>query len=132
MYKVIYRMIYLLPWLLFSLVIIYFSNQAHIDFLDNTFYLSDKLLHFAAYFCYGLTVQFALINSNNYNQKKFIVTVIIIGSLFGVSDEIHQYFIEGRSSEIFDWIADTLGIASSLLLKNFVLWIKNRVEVIIR
>lgn len=132
MYKVICRVIYFIPWLLFSLTIIYFSNQESIDFLDDTFYLSDKILHFIAYFCYGLTIQFALINSNNYNQKKFIVTVIIIGSLFGVSDEVHQYFIEGRSSEILDWVADTLGIASSLLLKNFILWIKNRVELFIR
>ena len=131
MYKVIYRMIYFIPWVLFSLTIIYFSNQENIDFLDDTFYLSDKILHFIAYFCYGLTIQFALINSNNYNHKKFIITVIIIGSLFGVSDEIHQYFIEGRSSEILDWLADTLGIVSSLLLKNFILWIKNRVELII-
>lgn len=123
-----YRMIYFIPWFLFSLAIIYASHQERIEFVDNSFYLSDKLLHFVAYFFYGLTIQFALINSTNYNKKKFYIIVIIIGSLFGISDEIHQYFIEGRSSEILDWVADTLGIASSLLLKNLVLWLKNRVE----
>ena len=123
-----YRMVYFIPWILFSLAIIYFSHQERIEFLEDTFYMSDKLLHFIAYFFYGLTIQFALINSNNYNKKKFIFTILIIGSLFGVSDEIHQYFIEGRSSDIFDWIADSLGIASSLLIKNVVLWFKNRVR----
>lgn len=128
MYKVMYRMVYFIPWVFFSIAIIYFSHQERIEFLEDTFYMSDKLLHFIAYFFYGLTIQFALINSNNYNKKKFIFTILIIGSLFGVSDEIHQYFIEGRSSDIFDWIADSLGIASSLLIKNVVLWLKNRVR----
>ena len=123
-----YRMVYFIPWVFFSIAIIYFSHQERIEFLEDTFYMSDKLLHFIAYFFYGLTIQFALINSNNYNKKKFIFTILIIGSLFGVSDEIHQYFIEGRSSDIFDWIADSLGIASSLLIKNVVLWFKNRVR----
>ncbi len=127
MYKVMYRMIYFIPLVMFSLTIIYFSHQENIEILDDTFYMSDKLLHFIAYFCYGLTIQFAFINSSNYTKKKFIFMVIIIGSLFGVSDEIHQYFIEGRSSDIFDWIADTLGNASSLLIKNLVLWVKNRI-----
>lgn len=131
MYKVMYRMIYFIPWLLFSLSIIYLSHQEKIEFLDNAFYLSDKLLHFVAYFFYGLTIQFALINSTNYNKRKYYLIVIIIGSSFGISDEIHQYFIEGRSSDIFDWVADTLGIFTSLFLKNLVLWIKNRVGLLL-
>ncbi len=131
MYKVMYRMIYFIPWVMFSLAIIYFSHQERIEFLDNSFYLSDKLLHFVAYFCYGMTIQFALINSVNYNEKKFYLLIIIIGSLFGISDEIHQYFIEGRSSDIFDWVADTLGIVSSLLMKNLVLWVKNRIRLML-
>jgi VanZ family protein len=131
MYRVIYRMIYFLPWILFSLTIIYLSHQERIDFLDNTIYLSDKLIHFVAYFFYGLSIQFALVNSNNYDRKKYFLLVILIGALFGASDEIHQYFIEGRSSEFLDWIADTLGVATSLLIKNVVLWIKNRVGLIL-
>ncbi len=132
MYKVMYRMIYFIPWLMLSLAIIYLSHQERIEFIDNTFYMSDKLLHFLAYFIYGLTIQFAFINSSNYLKKKFIILVLIIGTLFAASDEIHQYFIEGRSSEILDWVADTLGVLVSLLMKNIILWFKNRVMLMLR
>lgn len=124
MYKIIFRFLYYLPLLLFSLAIIYVSNQENIDFLKNGFIFEDKILHFLAYFLYGLTIQFAFINSKNVNTKKFYITVIIIGALFALSDEIHQYFVKGRSADVFDWIADSLGIISSLLLRNIVLWIK--------
>lgn len=128
MHKIMYRVIYFLPWLMLSLAIIYFSNQETVEFLNDPFYLEDKILHFIAYFIYGLTIQFALINSTNYNTKKYYLTIILIGSLFGMTDEIHQYFIAGRSSDILDWIADLLGVSFSLILKNVILWLRNRVE----
>lgn len=128
MYKVMYRAIYFLPWLILSLAIIYFSNQETVEFLNDPFYMEDKILHFTAYFIYGLTIQFALINSTNYNSKKYYITIVLIGALFGLTDEIHQYFIPGRSSDILDWIADLLGICFSLVFKNAILWLRNRVE----
>jgi VanZ family protein len=40
----------------------------------------------------------------------------VLASLFGVSDEIHQAFVAGRSSDVFDWVADTLGALAALYL----------------
>ena len=34
---------------------------------------------------------------------------------FGVSDEVHQSFTPGRSMEIADWVADTLGATVAVL-----------------
>ena len=34
---------------------------------------------------------------------------ILIVSLFGAIDELHQHFTPGRSMDVFDWIADTTG-----------------------
>lgn len=130
MFKIMKRMIYFIPWVLYSLIIIYLSHQERVEFIDTSFVMGDKILHFLGYFFYGLTIQFALINSTNYKDSKFFITVIIIGSIFGASDEFHQYFISGRSSELLDWLADTLGVASSLLLKNIILWLKNRINIV--
>jgi VanZ family protein len=48
----------------------------------------------------------------------------VIASLYGASDELHQSFIPGRSPEIGDWVADTLGALIAVLL---VAWlVKNR------
>jgi VanZ family protein len=37
-----------------------------------------------------------------------LVTVLFC-SLYGMTDEYHQSFIEGRNSGVADWLADTLG-----------------------
>ncbi|MFN3194722.1 MAG: VanZ family protein [Chlorobiota bacterium] len=124
MFKVMYKYMFYLPWVMASLAIIYVSHQETIEYLNGTFYLEDKILHFFAYMIYGITIQIALINSYNYKSKRFYLSVIILGSLFGLSDEIHQYFVKGRSAELLDLLADILGVIFSLSLKNIILWTK--------
>ena len=124
MFKVMNKYLFYLPWFMASLAIIYVSHQETIEYLNGTFYLEDKILHFFAYLVYGITIQIALVNSNNYKSKRFIISVILIGSAFGLSDEIHQYFVKGRSAELLDLIADILGVIFSLSFKNVILWIK--------
>jgi VanZ family protein len=41
---------------------------------------------------------------------------LVIASFYGVTDEVHQAFVPGRSSDVFDWAADTLGAAATLFL----------------
>jgi VanZ family protein len=35
---------------------------------------------------------------------------ILVGVLYGVTDEFHQAFVPGRSVSVFDWIADVVGV----------------------
>ncbi|MCK5742488.1 MAG: VanZ family protein, partial [Chlorobi bacterium] len=57
-------------------------------------------------------------NFRNMSSKQILLTVLIFGVLFGLSDEYHQSFIPGRMAGIDDWIADTVGIIISLFLIN--------------
>jgi hypothetical protein len=41
--------------------------------------------------------------------------VLLAVSLFGATDEFHQSFTVGRSVELADWIADTLGAAVAVI-----------------
>ena len=43
---------------------------------------------------------------------------VLLASLYGVSDEAHQAFVPGRSADVGDWLADTVGalVAVTLLL----------------
>ena len=52
------------------------------------------------------------------DRKKLIMVVLLIGALYGASDETHQLFVPGRSCDIADWIADCVGISFSLLFIN--------------
>jgi VanZ family protein len=77
----------------------------------------DKLLHFGAYFGYGILMQIAVIpNATKKNKKYQIFIVILLSALFAVSDEIHQSFVPGRDADLFDVLADLLGALTSLLL----------------
>lgn len=42
-----------------------------------------------------------------------VAGAILISSLYGVSDEIHQRFVPGRSYEVLDMIADAVGSAAA-------------------
>jgi VanZ family protein len=34
---------------------------------------------------------------------------VVLSSMYGVTDELHQSFVSGRHSSIADWLVDTLG-----------------------
>jgi len=42
--------------------------------------------------------------------KNFLLLAALIGILYGISDEIHQFFVPGRYSTLLDVVADSLGV----------------------
>lgn len=106
-----------LPLLACSVLIYCLSDQPKPIFVDVEFALKDKVMHFIGYFCYGMAAQVLLIGwFGNRAPKWHRLMALTIGMAFGFSDEFHQSFIPGRSTEFADWIADALGTAASLLL----------------
>ena len=67
----------------------------------------DKVLHFSIYtvFSYLLTRQF----SYSMTRSKAAAFAVLFAVVFGALDEWHQSFIPGRSTELADWGADSLG-----------------------
>lgn len=63
----------------------------------------DKAAHF---FVYGLLA--TLVARNGFVPGRAWVPIVVV-SLFGLTDEWHQSFTPGRSVELVDWVADTLG-----------------------
>lgn len=47
---------------------------------------------------------------------------IIVASLYGAFDELHQMFIPGRNAELLDWLADFLGVCFGVLFAKFILF----------
>ena len=41
---------------------------------------------------------------------------VVAASAYGVTDEVHQLFVPGRSATVQDWIADTCGAIAGVLL----------------
>lgn len=64
-----------------------------------------KCAHFASYFLLGI---FSALSYSRITKKPFWLA-LCTGVLYAVSDELHQYFIPGRSCEIRDMLIDSLG-----------------------
>lgn len=85
--------------------------------------VSDKLLHFAAFAVLVVLLDLtARIQSKNpwIKSNHFIFTYVLI-MIYGAFDEIHQYFIPGRSADYMDWIADMAGAATGVILLHLFL-----------
>jgi VanZ family protein len=77
---------------------------------------SDKIGHFVAYGVLGFLVARGAAASGLAPWAA-----VLIGVLYGASDELHQSYVPGRSPELGDWIADSLGVAAGVLLFRFLL-----------
>lgn len=71
---------------------------------------SDKLVHAAEYAVLGALVA-AAFRLRGRSARNALAWAVAIASAYGISDEVHQYFVPGRSADPFDWMADTLGAA---------------------
>lgn len=126
------KTIFTLPSLIFMASIVYLSNQSQVPPILNQLFSSDKLLHFCGYFVLGLSIQFAYAsNFSGWTNRKSTLISFLTGSIFGLTDEIHQLYIPGRSCDIFDLAVDMLAVGLSLILFNVIkrfVWRKLQLE----
>jgi VanZ family protein len=70
----------------------------------------DVILHMLVYMPFGFLLAKAIKNTkNSVSWKSLLGLVLLFSFLYGCSDEFHQSFVPGRSSEVLDLIADTIG-----------------------
>ncbi len=78
---------------------------------------SDKLIHFIVFGFLCLMICWTLSSVTLSNKGIYkIILAIGIASLYGASDEFHQFFTPNRSVDIFDWLADTGGAITAGLI----------------
>ena len=114
---------YWAPVVLYAGMIFYVSAQSHPDEQLPSFLLedvSDKVLH---------AVEYAVLGALCYRAFRWGVSgqvashallfAIVTASLYGVTDEAHQFFVPFRESSWQDWVADTAGAAIGVLSWRF-------------
>lgn len=88
-----------------------------------------KLAHFTIYFCLGFTTFWF---AKCFQLKYHCLLSIAFCFLYACTDEIHQYFVDGRGASAFDVCLDTFGSAVSIipccLLASFLAWVINKVR----
>ncbi len=85
-----------------------FQNVSYTTNINSIFY------HFFAFFCFAFFLQISSLRG----QKRFAIfmLVIIISILYGVLDELHQYFVPGRACTLFDMGIDSFGVIMASLI----------------
>ncbi|HEX9252368.1 MAG TPA: VanZ family protein [Ignavibacteriaceae bacterium] len=83
--------------------------------------VSDKIEHFGAYGLLGVFLYLNLFLQEKFALlKKYPATfTVIIASIYGLLDELHQLFVPGRSAELLDWLADFLGSLTAVLITRY-------------
>mgnify|MGYP001825626037 CR=1 FL=1 len=113
---------YWLPVILYCLLIFIQSSYPATQSLPSIPHM-DKLAHTGAYALLGFL--FFRVFQTTSIQKNAVLLVIfsaLASSLYGISDEIHQYFVPSRTADIMDVLADAagsvLGAVTGQLLLN--------------
>lgn len=75
-----------------------------------------KTAHFLEYMLLGILLTGALYEKKR-SRKQKILYPFIIGALYAVSDELHQFFVgSGRACEVTDMLLDSGGVIVGILL----------------
>ena len=79
------------------------------------------------FFIYNFLYRFKL------NKNKKITLSFLIGAIYAITDEIHQFFVPGRSSSMLDVFIDSVGIIIGIfifiILLKIIKIIKNKLLV---
>ncbi len=113
-----------LPLIIYCLAIYIQSDFPSPERIPS-FQFSDKVLHFWAYAVMGILFYRAYQTLRfKDNVRKLMLLSVVSASLYGISDEIHQYFVPFRDADILDAVANTLGALCGVYLYH--LWAVSR------
>ncbi|MCI0331332.1 MAG: VanZ family protein [candidate division Zixibacteria bacterium] len=90
----------------YALLIFVLSSIESASLPSLRFALGDKLIHLGEYGLFGFLFARLFVQLGWNNPYLWAV---LFASFYGATDEIHQFYVPGRTMEVYDWIADTLG-----------------------
>ncbi len=98
------------PVIIYAIIIFLVSSQSKPFGISIGADGLDKILHIAEYAVLGFILARAVAGSSEkIIAARLIVITFSISTLYGLSDEFHQYFTPGRFASILDLLADAAG-----------------------
>jgi VanZ family protein len=85
----------------------------------------DKVAHFSVYGLLGTLI------CRLRGGGSGALMGLLIASAYGATDEWHQYFVPGRSCDVWDWVADTSGAALAVTLYAGWSWYRELLEMVL-
>lgn len=81
----------------------------------------DKVAHFGLFFILSI-ISYPAFNNKSLNPKRHLFISIIYGILLSFLTEFGQQFVQGRTSDLMDFLADTIGVILGTLISKMVLF----------
>lgn len=103
------NLIFRSPAVLYAISLYWASSLSWLPIPCLGFDLQDKLIHALAYALLSLLIYLALTKPTAWVRNP-VTWTIVIALCYGASDEWHQHFVDGRSAEWADLVADAVGI----------------------
>lgn len=127
--KHVFKLAFLLWMVLVTvLCLVSFSNE---ELQGIEFAHMDKVVHFTFYFVASILGSLALseVKNRTISFKKAAAIIFTILVLYGIVIEVLQYdFTVDRSGDVFDAVANTVGIVTGLFILKFVFSIKSQLK----
>ena len=118
--------LYWLPLIIYCIAIYIQSDFPSIEHVPS-FEFSDKFLHFFAYAIMGVLFYRAYQTLRIKGDPRMLILLSVVSaSLYGISDEIHQYYVPFRDASIYDGIANFLGALCGVCLYH--MWATSRAK----
>jgi len=112
---------YWLPVVAYIAMIFTLSAQPNLK-VPFHFQNADKVIHMSEYCGLGILVVRALRTVPRLQSAVVAgLVAIMIGVGIGASDELFQSTVPGRDSDVFDWIADSIGVTMAQVIY---IWVK--------
>lgn len=94
------------------------------DLVEYAYAHKDKVAHMFLYFGLGVFLHMTFRSSDNPVMRRYAAPfAFIVGILYGISDEIHQSYVPGRTSSVADLFANGLGLMlAQIILLGLIFW----------
>jgi len=90
--------------------IFYMSSRPSPEIIRSMpIFLGIKLVHMMEYGLLYYLLKYAVIKTTNYTKTDAFVLALAITVLYGLTDELHQVFVIGRSASLLDVVANGVG-----------------------
>ena len=102
--------------------IFYISSQPYDPVPTIGFPLKATIYHLGIFFLFCFFLMIALSKGKD---KDWLFFAVIFSFFYGVTDELHQFFVQGRHAAIGDVLTDSVGIIFASIIYYISLELRN-------
>lgn len=83
--------------------------------MENIEKVVRKCAHYTIYTIGGVLIINYVYTMDKTKKQKILIS-LLFGTFYAVIDEVHQFFVPGRSAQVLDVGIDTLGVLTGILI----------------